>query len=235
MTVEPFYQDETQTIYHADCRDLLPNIEPGGVSLVLTDPPYGIGVNTRYASAKRGQPSERSTHVAKVRKQWSTANDYPPVAGDDEPFDPRHLLGYRRLVLFGANHYADLLPSSRSWLVWNRESGDSDTADAELAWTNLGGTVRMFSYQWNGACRAGEKDTHGYHPTQKPVALMRWIIERATQPGDLILDPYMGSGPVLAAAKQLGRRAIGIELVEEYCSLAASRLAQEVLDLGGVA
>lgn len=229
--MKPYYADELVTIYHGRCEAVLSSIDPSGVDLVLTDPPYGVGVDTDYNGRGRGKPSAKSTHVG--RSRIAKANTFPPVAGDDEPFDPAHLLRYRRLVLWGANHYADKLPPSPSWLVWDRVSGGSATADAELAWTNLGGTIRQFQYQWNGACRAGEKHTHGMHPTQKPVALMRWIIERHTKPGDLVLDPYMGSGPVAQACRETGRRYIGIELVEDYCVRALSRLRQQSFDLEG--
>lgn len=222
--MKPYYEDDFATIYHGDCREILPNIDPSSVALILTDPPYGIGVRTSYKSAGRGISTARHTWVPR---------DHPPVVGDTEHFDPRHLLRFGRCVIFGANNFASLLPDSQSWLVWNRES-DSATADAELAWTNLGGTVRAFSHLWDGYRRASEIGQH-YHPTQKPVALMAWIIGRATRRGDLVLDPYMGSGPVGRAAKDAGRRYIGIELEERYCELAAKRLAQEVLDFGGVA
>jgi site-specific DNA-methyltransferase (adenine-specific) len=109
--------------------------------------------------------------------------------------------------------------------VWDRKSGDSNTADAELAWTNLGGTVRLYAHLWNGVLRDTEIGYH-VHPTQKPVALMAWIIQRWTKPGDVILDPYMGSGPVLRAAKDNGRKAIGIEIEESYCEIAVKRLVQ---------
>lgn len=224
--MKPYYDDGTVTIWNADCREVLPTIQHA--DLVLTDPPYGYGVDTAYHSRGRGKPSAKSTHVG--RNRIAKANEFEPVAGDDEPFDPTHLLAYPRLALWGANHYADRLPPSPSWLVWDRMSGDSATADAELAWTNLGGTIRSFAYRWNGACRQGEKATHGLHPTQKPVALMRWVIERYTQPGDLILDPYMGSGPVARACLDTGRRYIGIELVEHYCALTVRhRLGQRSL------
>jgi site-specific DNA-methyltransferase (adenine-specific) len=226
----PYYDDGTCVIYHGDCREMLPDVAPlAVVSFLIADPPYGIKVDTAFHSRGRGKPSAKSTHVG--RNRLAKANEFPPVFGDDEPFDPSHLLAYKRLVLWGAHNYAHLLPPSPSWIVWDRVSGGSATADAELAWTNLGGTVRGFRYQWNGACRQGEKETHGLHPTQKPVALMAWIIARWTKPGDLILDPYMGSGPVLRAAKDLGRRAVGIEIDERYCEIAAHRLGQEVLAL----
>ena len=211
MTATPYYDRDGITIWHADCRDILPSINPDSVDLLLTDPPYGIRVNTD-TSTRYGQ------------KKFP-GRDRPPVIGDDAPFDPSDLLSFRRLVLWGANNYADRLPPSSAWIVWDRLSGDSNTADAEVAWTNLSGTVRMYRHLWNGLCRASEVGSH-LHPTQKPVALMAWILNRWTKPGDLILDPYMGSGPVARAAQLLNRRYIGIELVEDYCKAAVNRLAQ---------
>lgn len=215
--MKPYYEESGITIYHGDCRDVLPDVDPVAVSLVLTDPPYGINLATNYG--------ERGRH------KNATAKDYAPVAGDDQPFDPAPLLRFGRCVLWGANNYASLLPDSQSWIVWNRLTGES--ADAELAWSNLGGTARMFTHMWNGYLRDSERG-FSVHPTQKPVALMRWVIARATEPGDLVLDPYMGSGPVARACMDLDRRYIGVELVERYCEIAAKRLAQGVLDFGGV-
>ena len=217
----PYFDRDGITIYNARCEDVLPSIDPASVDLVLTDPPYGIGLRTDYAARGRG-----------LSPKWHKARNYPPVAGDDEPFDPAPLIGYGRCVLFGANNYADRLPASPSWIVWDRLTGTTDAADAELAWTNLGGTVRMFTHLWSGICRGSEVGWH-VHPTQKPVALMRWIVDRWTKPGDLVLDPYMGSGPVAQACHELGRRYIGVELVEDYCEVAVGRLAQQTLDLDG--
>ena len=130
------------------------------------------------------------------------------------------------------------------WIIWDkldglttskREVGFSDNADVEMAWTNLGGPARLLRHRWTGLLQASEIGQPRVHPTQKPVALMAQIIEWRTLPGDLVLDPYMGSGPVLRAAKDLGRRAIGIEIDERYCEIAARRLAQDVLDLWSAA
>ena len=89
----------------------------------------------------------------------------------------------------------------------------------------------MFRHRWMGLVRETERGRHD-HPTQKPVALMRWCIEKWSKPGGLVTDPYMGSGPTLQAAKETHRRAIGIEIEERYCEIAAQRLSQEVLDYG---
>jgi site-specific DNA-methyltransferase (adenine-specific)/modification methylase len=151
----------------------------------------------------------------------------------DKPFDPTHLLQFGRVVLFGGNHFADRLPPTPSWIIWDKRDGitSNDNADCELAWTNLGGPARLYRHMWNGMIKASERDKRRVHPTQKPVALMAWIIGNHTQPGDLILDPYMGSGPVARAAADLGRRYIGIEIEERYCEIAARRLEQSVLPL----
>lgn len=213
----PYYEDDRAgiTIYHGDNGELDSGIT-GGVDLLLTDPPYGIGY---VHGAETGPYASRFNGV--------------PVAGDDQPFDPRPWLGIApKAILWGANHYAHLLPPAAGWLVWDKRVGVgvNDQSDCELAWSNVGATARMFWHMWNGFARQSERDTPRVHPTQKPVALMRWCIERAAlAAGSLILDPYMGSGSTLRAAKDLGHRAIGIEIEERYCEAAAKRLMQEAL------
>jgi site-specific DNA-methyltransferase (adenine-specific) len=219
----PYYEQDGITIYHGDCREVLPLIEPGSIDLVLTDPPYGINLDTANRSRKRGA--------------LAAANDYIPVFMDDEPYDPTPLLGFPRLILFGANHYASRLPESASWLVWdkvadlqsNRPIGFNDNADAELIWTNLGGPVRVLKHRWIGMMKATEQADARLHPTQKPVALVRHLVELFAR--GPVLDPYMGSGTTLRAAKDLGRKAIGIEIEERYCEIAAKRLQQSVMAL----
>lgn len=223
---EPYYNDGGITIYHGDCADVLPHVDPADVGLLLTDPPYGIGYRQDGRTGTYRKPNGR------VYRARSIAHE--GIAGDDRPFDPALMLSYGRVVLWGANHFASKLPDGGSWIVWDRKYG-SDSAntnpDAELAWASTPGTVRVFRHLWDGFTRASEQKWH-VHPTQKPVALMRWIVDRWTKPGELVLDPYMGSGPVARACADLGRRYIGVELVEDYCKAAVSRLAQQALDLG---
>lgn len=211
--MKPYYADDAVTIYHGDCREVAPTIE--GVTAIVTDPPYGVAY--KPAGGWGGL-------------YWR--NEMPPVIGDDEPFDPEWLLAYPKAVMFGANHYAARLPSSPTWFVWDKRDGRPGNwfADCELVWANTGGPARVFSHYWSGGITASEK-AKKLHPTQKPVVVMRWLIEQTTIPEDVILDPYMGSGPTLRAAKDLGRRAIGIEIEERYCEIAARRCSQEVLGL----
>lgn len=209
--MKPYYQDDSVTLYHGDARDIAPSLT---ADALVADPPYGISATT--ANHSRG------------RSRMTLAHDWPEVHGDREPFDPAPWLAYRQVVLWGANHYAGL-PASPSWLVWDKRVGlgSNDSADCELAWSNLGGPARLFQHRWSGMLRDSERG-ESYHPTQKPVALMRWVLDMTE---GTILDPFAGSGPTLRAAKDLGRTAIGIEIEERYCEIAARRLSQEVLAL----
>ena len=214
--MKPYYEHGGITIYHGDCRDILPSLEP--VDLVLTDPPYGVNLGTDYAS--RGM------------SKLAANRDFPKVQGDDEPFDPRFLLAYPNIIMWGANYYASKLPDRGQWLIWDKRCGvvEIDQADCEMAWTTgTNGTVpRIFRHLWHGMLRDSERDQRRQHPTQKPIALMTWCLSFFPE-AQAILDPFMGSGTTLRAAKDLGRKAIGIEIEERYCEIAANRLRQEVL------
>lgn len=215
----PYYSEAGITIYHANCRDVLPTLEPGSVDLVLTDPPYGMNCNT---DSRRFSGGHRTSVVRRGEGRTS-----PRIIGDDEPFDPRPLLGFPRVILFGSNHFAARLPVGTT-LVWiKRFDGGfgSFLSDAEIAWMKGGHGV----YCRRDTSLMGETRKRA-HPTQKPVSLMRWCVEKAKSDGT-ILDPYMGSGTTLLAAKELGRRAIGIEIEERYAEIAARRLQQSVLAL----
>ena len=219
--MRPYYEHGNITIYHADCADILPEIDPIGVDLLLTDPPYGIG----YVVDSGGRPAG--------------SREGERVAGDDEPFDPSHLMTFPRAVIWGGNYFAHMLPPG-GWIVWSKAQdnrwayGKASTRSlAEVAWTNLHKYVGLYNCFWAGSplYRHSERGAN-LHPTQKPVELMRWIVDRYTEPGDLIFDPYMGSGPVARACKDTGRHYIGVEIEERYCETAVERLAQEVLDFG---
>jgi DNA modification methylase len=218
---EPFYSRDGITIFNADCRAILPNIAPETVDLVLTDPPYGIAMDTNNSDRWQGEGG----------RHWSNRHDHKVVQGDDVQFDPAQLLRFDRLVLWGGNYYASRLPDSGGWIVWDKRDEmqvKSTLSEAELAWTNLANGVRVYRHKWFGLVRDSEIGKH-VHPTQKPVALMRWILDRWSKPGDLILDPYAGSGPIARACLDLGRRYIGIEIEQAYVEIAVKRLQQSVL------
>jgi len=212
--VKPYYDHKGVTIYHGDCRSILADME---FSLIVTDPPYGISHPTAFAARGRGN--------------LAACQDFPPVHGDNLPFEPAFLQETNvPMALWGANYYADRLPPTSGWLVWDKERPhELDQATAELAWTDFVKGVRVFRHLWNGMMRASENEPL-VHPTQKPIALMKWVLSLRWTPEGTVCDPFMGSGATLVAAKDLGRRAIGIEIEEKYCEIAAKRLSQEVLE-----
>ena len=196
-------------------------LEP--VDLVLTDPPYGIN----YKHSGKGAAVFNRNPLSAQRHAEQTI-------GDDKPFDPTHLLKYPEIIIWGANNYAHLLPVGIGrWLIWDKACGRygvDSFSDAEIGWHNIGRAVRIFPYMWKGVycMKKGEDNGRRKHPAMKPLGLMKWCINQSKSKG-VILDPYLGSGTTLVAAKQLGRKAIGIEIEEKYCEIAVKRLAQGVL------
>lgn len=207
--MKPYYDKDGITIYHGDCRDILSSLSE--IELLLTDPPYGINWNCDYAS--RFKTSAKS-------EGGDTRRTYPPIHGDDKPFDPRFLLQYPTVVLWGAPCFLEYLGKG-TLLIWYKRD-TKFLAQAEAAWMNKGYGVYIYSEH------VTKIQSERKHPTQKPVGLMKWSIEKSNTKG-LIVDPFVGSGTILVAAKELGRQAIGIEIEERYCEIAAERLRQGVL------
>ena len=203
--MKPYYDHDGITIYHGDCREILPGLAK--VDLVLTDPPYGIDAgNTVFGKA--GQY---------IKGNWDLDTQQGAIdaaigaAGNS--------------AVFGGNYYR--LPPSPCWLVWDKlTAGVTTFADAELVWTNYPGAVRIIRHLWSGPYQ--KKREKRFHPTQKPLDVVAWILGLCPGEPKTILDPFMGSGTTLRAAKDLGRKAIGIEIEEKYCEIAAKRLSQEV-------
>ncbi len=195
------------TLYHGDCLDILPTLPK--VDAVITDPPYGLG----EAAGKN-----------KSRNQLALATDYGDDDWDNAPLDDARLqlilAAGERVVLWGGNYYG--LPASPKWLVWDKQNS-GDFADCELAWTNIPGAVRVFRHMWNGMLRASEKNMPRVHPTQKPVALMRWCLDQAKLPSSVV-DPCMGSGPVGIACVERGITYVGIERERKYFDIACERI-----------
>jgi len=218
----PYYEHAGIQIFHGDCREILPGLEP--VDLVCADPPYGMDWNTDTDRFSGGSTESRA-------RRGSGKSDQARVQNDAEAFDPAPWLNFPRVILWGFQHFAARLPVG-STLVWIKRldaAFGSFLSDADLAWMKGGHGV----YCKRDTSLMGETRQRA-HPTQKPVPLMAWCIEKAGGTGT-ILDPFMGSGTTLVAAKQLNRRCIGIEIEEKYCEIAASRLSQEVFDFSAAA
>lgn len=209
--MQPYYEENGITIYHADCREVLPSLPKS--DLVLTDPPYGL---TRWHATGYFRESRI---FAQGVKDWDT-QPVPETLAD--------IIAHAKDSIIWGGNYFNLGPFVAP-LVWDKQNGANRFADGEIAWTSFAeGTVRIFRHQWWGFLKETERGEVSQHPTQKPVALMKWCISLVKN-AETILDPFMGSGTTLRAAKDLGRKAIGIEIEEKYCEVAANRLRQEVL------
>jgi site-specific DNA-methyltransferase (adenine-specific) len=191
------------TLYLGDCLDILPTL--GKVDAVVTDPPYGIAEKWKGGfSTKHGWGKAKDESV--IRNEW-----------DGRPLDRDALrivlAAAREHIIWGGNYFE--LPPSRCWLVWNKPERGFTLAEAELAWTNRDNVVRVFD------CPRSEPDRE--HPTQKPVALMSWCVQKTS---GVVLDPFMGSGTTGVACAKLGRKFIGIEIHEPYFDIACRRIEE---------
>jgi site-specific DNA-methyltransferase (adenine-specific)/modification methylase len=206
-------------LYFGDCLEILPTLSK--VDAVITDPPYGHGWSGISHTANPGGVL------------WGERRVSGAIVGHDKPFDPAPFLALAVPCIFwGANHFADRLPASPAWFAWDKREGTTSNyqSDCELAWCNVGGSARMFHHLWNGlSMKSGSEETKRtrgalprLHPTQKPVALMRWCVDKIE--GDTILDPYMGSGTTGVACADMGRKFIGIEIDRKYFDIACERL-----------
>jgi site-specific DNA-methyltransferase (adenine-specific) len=191
-----------------DCRELLPDLT---FDALVSDPPYGIA----HVKGAGGHGKHNRRNIA-------------AIAGDAEPFDPAHLIGFKHVIIWGADHYAQRLPRGR-WLIWDKLDGlpsfDS-FSDVEVAWLNKPGASRIIHHLWKGICQASEKDGRREHPTQKPVSVMRWCLDQLPAEARVICDPYMGSGTTGVACAADGRPFIGIEIDPGYFDIACRRIAE---------
>jgi len=215
-------------IRNRNCIGDLSKMPDKSVDLLLTDPPYGIGINKmnfvtsgaiKVGGAYRNDYSNHNT-------EW---DEQPP--SKDVIMDMLRVT--KNQIIFGANHFANLLPNTKGWVVWDKRCEDkynNDFADCELIWTSFDKPARIIRYLWSGMLQQDMKNKEKrVHPTQKPVAVIRKLLEMFSGEGQLVLDPFGGSGSVAVACKQIGRRCITYEINPQYCEIANGRLKQQTL------
>jgi DNA modification methylase len=223
-------------LYQADCREVLPTL--GRVAAVVTDPPYGIG-ETSARNSTRAKPMGTAGGERNTTGRIIEVRDYGDDAWDREPCPPEVLAWMRAnsawQIIFGGNHLHELvateagparvgLPPSACWLVWDKENS-GDFADAELAWTNLKGAVRLKRHMWNGMLRKGREPR--FHLTQKPLDVMAWALSHLPDlGGGVVLDPFMGSGTTGVACVGAGLPFIGIEREAHHFDTACRRIGE---------
>ena len=252
----PYYDDGTCVIYHGDCREILPTFADESIDFIFTDPPYGHNNNN-------GDLAHRREAALGILPPGASAPEARPIANDGPEANDlvRWFYGEARRLLGKGCCCCCCCggggpdPQFARWSLWMDEAIGFKQA---VVW-DKGGLGMGWHYRRNyelvlvgekpgAACRwyggndvanvvrlSGIKPTADMHPTPKPVGLPARFIELHSQPGDLVLDPFMGGGSTAEAAKSANRRFVGIELDERWCEIAAKRLAQEVLDFGGAA
>jgi DNA modification methylase len=186
------------TLYLGDCAEILPTL--GLFDAVVTDPPYGISIT-------------KSNRLCKSRGFEDTGWDNKPPT--KELIDLIIFKG-NQAILWGGNYFN--LPPTRCFLAWDKQNEGRDFADLEMAWTNLDKVARIFRM------RPMNMDGGKEHPTQKPVALMQWCIDKIE--GNTILDPFMGSGSTGVACAKMGKTFVGIEREQKYFDIACKRIEQ---------
>jgi len=190
------------------------------INLIVTDPPYGIGINKmNFTISRKGGLARRGDYKGKADWDKRLAKEY---------FDEMFRVS-KNQVIFGGNYYTDVLPPTRCWLVWDKKVKDkysNDFADAELIWTSFDKNVRVIRWLWHGMIQQDMKNKEKrYHPTQKPVAVVRKILEMFSNRYDIILDPFIGSGSTAVACVELGRFFLGFEIDPRWVSIAEKRLS----------
>ncbi len=201
-------------LYLGDCMEVLPTLDK--VDAVITDPPYGIGADKHAGKKENGWTQWDVSGWDSARPEVETIKAI--------------LKSGKVAIIWGGNYFTDCLPPSMQWLVWDKGQRGFSLADCEFAWSSQNNAARVFNYARALAMQDGKQ-----HPTQKPIALMKWCIEQCKNNPQTIFDPFMGSGTTGVAAVQMGRKFIGIEREPKYFEIACKRIedAQRTFDMFG--
>jgi site-specific DNA-methyltransferase (adenine-specific) len=238
--VTPYYQDDACTIYHDDCLDVVGQLEDP-VHAVIMDPPYSSGARTEISKPASGQMLRGARFARPIENDQMTTTGFVWLMRQvGQKVMPLLVEGGALLSFIDWRSWPNLVGALESvnyrvndQVVWDKESigmGHVFRKQHELILVASKGVARNSDRSIGTVirCRRSLSDDH---PSPKPVGLLERLIRATSASGDIVLDPFMGCGPSLVAAKALGRKAIGIEIEERYCEVAANRLAQEVLAL----
>ncbi len=206
----------TNQIINDDCINIIKQLPDKCVDLILTDPPYGINESSKNHKSR----SKLAKAKDYGRKNWD--NKIPEKIYFDEMMRVS-----KRAIIFGGNYFVEYLKNSSCWIVWDKNNGNNDFADCELAWTNFTTAVRKYDWTWNGMLQQNMKNKDiRIHPTQKPRGLLEKILLDYSKENDLILDCFSGSGTTAVACYNTNRRFICIEKDKEYYEKSLERLKE---------
>ena len=215
------------TITNEDCMELLKRTPNNFYDLAICDPPYGINAceNLAKNNGKKYGGKTLARRNTYKSKDWDTSS--PNV----EYFNELIRVS-KNQIIWGANHFISKIPyNSSCWIVWDKKINGA-FADCELAYTSFNTAVRKFEYTWNGMLQGDMKNKEErIHPTQKPVALYKWLLDKYAKEGDKILDTHLGSMSIAIACADYGFELTGCELDKEYFDKGVQRVKNHVSQL----
>ena len=209
-------------IYNCDNMELMRQTPDKYYDLAIVDPPYGIGED----GAKNHSRSKLAKATQYKAKQWDNS------APNDSYFKELFRVSKNQIV-WGANHFISRMPiDSSCWIVWDKVNGDNDFADCELAWASFDSAVRKFTYTWHGMIQEDMKNKEiRIHPTQKPVQLYKWLLDKYAKEGDKIIDTHLGSGSIAIACHDYGFNLTACELDKDYFDASTKRISNHIKQL----
>lgn len=214
------------SIYNCDCMELLKQTPDNYYSLALVDPPYGIGFDGKTTvKGRAGKANTFSNKQHHIKKGWD--NERP----SDEYFTELKRVS-RNQIIWGGNYFADLLEPKKGWIFWDKKitnANNTNYSDGELAWSSFDCVLRRFTYDWIGfGYLNNPQKEKKIHPTQKPVQLYSWLLDKYAKPGDKILDTHLGSGSIAIACHDYGFDLTCCELDVDYYNKAVDRIKNHV-------
>jgi len=234
LTQNPCYVQPFSEVFNEDCIQVMKRYPDKFFDIAVVDPPYGI----KEAAGKNASRNKGFGKGNSKSKKITFSKDYGHKDWDNEPASVDYFIELKRVsknqIIWGANHFIERIPNanSSSWIVWDKDNGESDFADAELAWTSFSKAVRMYKFRWNGLLQQDMKNKElRIHPTQKPVGLYNWIFHKYAESGQKILDTHLGSGSSRIAAHKAGLSFVGCEIDKDYFDAQEKRFKEFVSQL----
>jgi len=201
------------TLTNEDNMELMSRYADKYFDLAIVDPPYGIKENGARGnvSTKKWKNPAKSRHT---KKDWD--NNRPQQIYFNELFRVS-----KNQIIWGGNYFVEFLPAKMGWIFWDKKTGDSDYSDGELAYTSYDRALKKFEWLWHGFRQNNLENR--IHPTQKPVALYKWLLDKYANKGDKILDTHLGSGSIAIACHDYSFDLTACELDTEYYEAALKR------------